>query len=76
MGLNKLAAALRAKADLLTAQEFAAMLDVSMHTIESWRKKGRGPRFVRLERQVYYRNADIKEWIASNVEHPNGSDGG
>lgn len=75
VGLDKLAAALRIRANLLTAEEFAAMLDVSMYTVESWRKKGRGPKFVRLERQVYYRNTDIIEWIEQNVERPDGSVG-
>lgn len=72
---DKVAAANRIRADLLTPEEFGAMLDVSLHTIESWRKKGRGPDFVRLERRVYYRIADIQKWIRENVTPPHGDMG-
>lgn len=75
VGLDKVAAANRIRADLLTPEEFGAMLDVSLHTIESWRKKGRGPDFVRLERRVYYRIADIQKWIRENVTPPHGDVG-
>lgn len=65
--LDKSAVANRIRANLLTEQEFAAMLEVSMHTVESWRKKRRGPRHTRLGGGVYYRMQDIMAWTAANV---------
>jgi hypothetical protein len=39
-------------------------------TDQSWaamRHKGTGPRYVKLGRKVYYRRADLDEWIDKNV---------
>lgn len=72
VGLEKTAVANRMRANLLTEQEFAAMLEISMHTAESWRKKHRGPPFVRLGQGVYYRIKDIMAWADGNVQDPDG----
>lgn len=73
VGLEKTAVANRMRANLLTEQEFAAMLEISMHTAESWRKKRRGPPFIRLGQGVYYRIKDIMAWADENVQDPDSS---
>jgi predicted DNA-binding transcriptional regulator AlpA len=45
----------------------ARLLDCSTKTLETWRTKGFGPRWVRVGRLVRYREADIHAWIESNV---------
>lgn len=48
---------------LLTQREGAAFLGVSPRTLEGWRVRGGGPRFVRLGRAVRYRRADLEEYM-------------
>jgi predicted DNA-binding transcriptional regulator AlpA len=49
---------------LLTAPELARRLNVSLHTVLSWRLNGLGPPFIRLtNRSVRYRLADVDRWL-------------
>ena len=52
---------------LLTNDEAAALLGIKPNTLEIWRCKGKGPRFIKLgfEKQssIRYRRADVAEWI-------------
>lgn len=53
---------------LLTSQEVGALLGLSPRTLEGWRRRGHGPRFVRLSgRRLGYRQADVERWIDSQV---------
>jgi predicted DNA-binding transcriptional regulator AlpA len=61
---------LRQKLEIVTPKELALMLDVSHHTIDSWRKKGDGPSYCRLGRNVYYRLQDVQGWIDENHMRP------
>lgn len=45
----------------------AGKLKVSPRTIESWRVKGGGPRFVRIGHLVRYRCDDVEEWLESQT---------
>lgn len=53
--------------DLLTSREVAAMLRVSLRTIEDWRRKKRGPRWVAVGPLVRYSRADVAEYIEQNT---------
>ena len=45
---------------LITEQEAAEFLGVQVKTLQEWRTKGRGPRFVRLgTRMVKYRRREL-----------------
>jgi hypothetical protein len=49
--------------NLLTPEEVAAYLQVSPRTLESWRYKGIGPRFLRVtKRLIRYDLKDIRDW--------------
>lgn len=48
---------------LLFTRDAARMLHLSERTMEDWRLKGRGPRYVRVGRSVRYRLADILTYI-------------
>lgn len=58
---------LRSQIGILSVEEVSLILDVSEHTLYIWRSKGEGPKFVKLGRGVFYRHADLQEWIDSNV---------
>jgi predicted DNA-binding transcriptional regulator AlpA len=59
--------------DLLHEDDVATMLGVSLQTLYYWRS-GRvdmvSPAWVKLGREIYYRRADIAEWIAANTVKP------
>lgn len=49
---------------LRTEQEAAHQLNLSPKTLEGWRTRGGGPKFVRLgTRAVRYRPADLNEFV-------------
>ena len=58
---------LRACVGLLTEDELTHMLDISKHTLQIWRMKGGGPRFVKLGKNVFYTIGDIITWIQYNT---------
>lgn len=47
--------------------EAAQMLGVSTAALKRWRREGRGPAFVKIERCVAYRFADLEEFLESNT---------
>lgn len=52
---------------LLTSTETAEMLGIMPNTLEIWRTKGKGPRFLKMGPQkqapVRYAEADVMVWI-------------
>jgi len=51
----------------LDTQAAADHLGLKRQTLEAWRCRGGGPRFVKLGRAVRYRQADLDGWIESRV---------
>ena len=52
---------------LLTQREAASVLRLSERTLERWRVAGIGPRFVRLNHAIRYRQADLDAHVAARV---------
>ena len=52
---------------LLTEDQAAELLALSVRTLQAWRLRGTGPRFVRAGRAIRYRKADLTAWINSNT---------
>ena len=53
---------------LLTEGQAAELLNVSNRTLQAWRLRGGGPRFVRLSgRAVRYRNSDLATFIEART---------
>jgi predicted DNA-binding transcriptional regulator AlpA len=52
---------------LLSEQELSALLGVQARTLQKWRCTKVGPDFVRLGKTIFYRHADVEDWIACNV---------
>jgi excisionase family DNA binding protein len=48
---------------LQTKQQVAAMLNISVSTLNYWVAKGYGPRLIRLGRLVRFKESDVKEFI-------------
>lgn len=62
----------------VSANEAAAILGVSPHTLANWRTQRIGPAFVRVGRvhsRTLYRLDDLKAWLDANrVENPDPKD--
>ena len=57
--------------ELLTQQQLANELEVSVRTLERWRREGTGPSWVRVGRSPRYRRQDIDRWLeATRRERP------
>jgi excisionase family DNA binding protein len=50
---------------LLTQDEAAKLLKLSVRTVERLRTSGGGPRFLRIRHSVRYRVSDVEAWLAS-----------
>ena len=53
--------------ELLPTAEATEALKLSAHWLHRARSHGKGPRFVRLGRKVYYRRSDIDAYLASCI---------
>jgi len=55
---------------LLSSDETAAELHLAPASLATWRCHGRGPRFVKVGRAVFYRRSAIKAWLKSQERDP------
>ncbi|MGV9715171.1 helix-turn-helix transcriptional regulator [Rhodococcus pyridinivorans] len=49
------------------AKEVAAFFNMTEAALAQWRYRGTGPKFVRLNRRIFYKWADVYEWIDQNT---------
>jgi predicted site-specific integrase-resolvase len=56
---------------MLNETAVAEALAVSVAALRRWRREGRGPRFVRLERCVRYSEGDVKNYLSLNASERN-----
>jgi predicted DNA-binding transcriptional regulator AlpA len=55
----------------MTEAAFAKWVNKSLSTVRLWRRKGIGPRYVKLgERGVGFHPADVEAWMASRTSQP------
>lgn len=53
---------------LLTEEQAAEFLNLSVRTLQGWRCNGFGPKFVRISRRmIRYRRQDLLDWINSRT---------
>jgi hypothetical protein len=52
---------------LLTQDELAELLKLSVRTVERLRVTGAGPKFLRIRHSVRYRPEDAQAWLASRI---------
>ena len=48
---------------LLTESQAVLLLNLSARTLQTWRLRGGGPKFVKAGRAVRYRKRDLLDWI-------------
>lgn len=48
--------------DCYTAIEAAAELRLHPHTLADWRTKGKGPKFLKHSKFIYYKKAEIEKY--------------
>ena len=55
---------------LLTEDEFGRAVGVVGSTVAIWRNRGEGPPFYRFKRNIFYRTADVVQWVIENTWDP------
>lgn len=55
---------------LIPSDDAAAILKIKPTTLPSWRSMGRGPRFVKVGRAVFYRESAIRAWLSDQERDP------
>ena len=53
---------------MLSQTEVAKIFKVSVKTLEYWRCRGEGPRYIKIGKLVRYQLADLKEYMRGSVE--------
>ena len=53
--------------ELLTTEQLADELDMTVPALAQWRYRGMGPRFIKEGRWIRYRQCDVDEWIESRL---------
>ncbi len=51
----------------MTTKQAAALLGLKPNTLEIWRLRGCGPRFVKLNRAVRYRLTDLESFVEAQT---------
>ena len=59
---------LRRELGLLTEAEVAAVAEVEIRTVQTWRTERTGPPFTRIGRQVFYRQEVVEQWLKEREE--------
>ena len=55
---------------LLTESQASILLGHPVRTLQAWRYRGGGPKFVKASRSIRYRRRDLIEWIeAATLEN-------
>lgn len=49
--------------ELLQTAEAAPEINMSAFWLHKERSQGRGPRYIRIGRKVFYRRSDLQEWL-------------
>jgi predicted DNA-binding transcriptional regulator AlpA len=57
--------------ELMTEEQVAKLLTVSVSTVKRLRVSGEGPRYIRISpRVVRYRRQDVLDWMQRQTEEP------
>ena len=56
--------------ELMTPDEVANKLRARAGTLQWWRTMGRGPRYVKIGRHVFYRASDLDQFISAGERVP------
>lgn len=59
--------------EMASAAQLGAFLGVPVETLKYWRKRRRGPEFVRVENHVRYPRAAVEKYLAANTQKTGGA---
>jgi len=51
--------------DILSQDEAAEMLHISVNTLRQWRYRGEGPPYIQVGKSVVYDRASVEAWLKS-----------
>lgn len=54
----------------ITPKDMAELLDISVRTLERWRKDKCGPPYLRMGGRIFYNMLDLKIWRQENMIYP------
>ena len=58
---------LRQTLAVYTPDQLAAILGVTRKTLAEWRRLKKGPDYVRVEKNILYRQKDVEAWMDLNT---------
>lgn len=58
------------ESELLTTAEAATYLRLKPQTLSKWRSHGKGPYFVRIGGNVFYRLAELDQYVEAGIVAP------
>ncbi len=56
--------------EFLRTEQVSARFGIPIRTLEDWRRRGRGPRYIRAGRSILYRVRDVEAWLAARTVDP------
>jgi Helix-turn-helix domain len=56
--------------ELIPNDEAAKELKQQPNTLTAWRNQKRGPPYFKVGRQIFYRRADLAEWLGAQRRQP------
>lgn len=62
---NTATTSLTERRKLMTPEELAEYLGVTLHCVYAWSSRGGGPRILRVGARLRYRPADVETWLDS-----------
>jgi hypothetical protein len=60
---------------LLSNEDTAGICRVTPQTLAAWRSRGRGPRYLKIGRGVFYRESAIAAWLKAQEREPRAAAG-
>lgn len=56
------------KLELLTTEQVAYELSVTVKTLRKWRQHGKGPKAIKMGNRLRYRISDVSKWLDEQAE--------
>ncbi|WP_312714327.1 helix-turn-helix transcriptional regulator [Corynebacterium flavescens] len=53
--------------DTIDTQELAGRIGIAPSTLNTWRSRGKGPKFVRIAGRIRYMRTDVENWLNDQI---------
>lgn len=60
------------KLELITEGQAAEALSVSRATLSRMRKKGEGPKYIRVSARIFYVSSEVRMWVLAKMREESG----